>query len=222
VAYLVMIASHLHDETLGCGGVLARAFDPLVVFGAEPRDHGKEIGDFADELGFRCGRNGKEYEAKTLSLDRRTLVEKVQKILAAKSPDVACIPSSSYHQDHIVEFETAMGATRPLSITGYLAKAVIHYKYPGSAWNYGMREAYLSHYVDTSLVMDRKAIAVSHCNGADAASIPQSDDLSSPRRALKSLTRCKAATEGHAASWRSMSEQMGSISSGRFASGDNR
>jgi LmbE family N-acetylglucosaminyl deacetylase len=167
VADLVVIAPHMDDETLGCGGLLARAADPLVVFGVESRDVGIEIDEVAAELGFRfVVLNSKEYEARMLSLDRRALVGKVEKILAAESPKTVCIPSPSYHQDHTVMFEAGLAATRPLSRAGYVASTVLSYEYPGSAWSYDGREAELNYYMDISGVMDRKLAAVSRYNGS--------------------------------------------------------
>jgi LmbE family N-acetylglucosaminyl deacetylase len=159
----------MDDETLGCGGLLARATDPLVIFGVESRDKGIEIDEVSTELGFRfVVLHGPEYEARMLSLDRRALVGQVEKILTAETPDTVCIPSPSYHQDHVVMFESGLAATRPLSRAGYVAKAVLSYEYPGSAWSYDGREAELNYYVDISTVMDRKLAAVSHYNGSQA------------------------------------------------------
>jgi N-acetylglucosamine malate deacetylase 1 len=169
MADLAVIAPHMDDETLGCGGLLARASDPLVIFGVESRDQGIEIDEVAAELGFRfVVLNGKEYEARMLSLDRRALVGRVEKILAAESPETVCIPSPSYHQDHVVMFETGLAATRPLSRSGYVARTVLSYEYPGSAWSYDGREAELNYYVDISAVMDTKLAAVGHYNGSQA------------------------------------------------------
>jgi len=169
VADLVVIAPHMDDETLGCGGLLARATDPLVIFGVESRDAGIEIDEVAAELGFRfVVLQGSEYEARMLSLDRRALVGQVEKILAAETPDTVCIPSPSYHQDHVVMFEAGLAATRPLSRFGYVAKTVLSYEYPGSAWAYDGREAELNYYVDISAVMERKLAAVRHYNGSQA------------------------------------------------------
>jgi LmbE family N-acetylglucosaminyl deacetylase len=159
----------MDDETLGCGGLLARATDPLVIFGVESRDKGIEIDEVSTELGFRfVVLHGPEYEARMLSLDRRALVGQVEKILTAETPDTVCIPSPSYHQDHVVMFESGLAATRPLSRAGYVAKAVLSYEYPGSAWSYDGHEAELNYYVDISTVMDRKLAAVSHYNGSQA------------------------------------------------------
>jgi LmbE family N-acetylglucosaminyl deacetylase len=169
MADLIVIAPHMDDETLGCGGLIARATDPLVIFGVESRDEGIEIDHVARELGFRfVVLHGPEYEARMLSLDRRELVGRVEKILAAESPDTVCIPSPSYHQDHVVMFESGLAATRPLSRSGYVAKTVLSYEYPGSAWSFDGREAELNYYVDISSVIDRKMTAVRYYNGSQA------------------------------------------------------
>ena len=169
MADLVVIAPHMDDETLGCGGLLARATDPFVIFGVESRDEGIEIEEVAAELGFRfVVLYGREYEARMLSVDRRELVGRIEKILAAESPGTVCLPSPSYHQDHVVMFESGLAATRPLSRLGYLATTVLSYEYPGSAWGYDGQEIELNYYVDISSVMDRKLAAVGHYNGSQA------------------------------------------------------
>ena len=166
---LVVVAPHMDDETLGCGGLLARASDPLVIFGVESRDEGIEIEEVAGELGFRfVVLYGREYEARMLSVDRRELVGRIEKILAAESPGTVCIPSPSYHQDHVVMFESGLAATRPLSRFGYVATTVLAYEYPGSAWGYDGHEIELNYYVDIASVMDRKLAAVRRYNGSQA------------------------------------------------------
>ncbi len=169
MADLVVIAPHMDDETLGCGGMLACARDPFVIFGVESRDSGIEVDQVAAELGFRYRvLHGPEYEARMLCLDRRDLVGEIEKLLAAEAPDVVCIPSPSYHQDHVVMFEAGLAATRPLSRSGYVAATVLAYEYPGSAWAFDGREAELNYYVDISPVMDRKLAAVRRYGGSQA------------------------------------------------------
>jgi N-acetylglucosamine malate deacetylase 1 len=164
---LVVLAPHMDDETLGCGGLIARAADPFVIFGVESRDKGIEIDEVAAELGFRFSvLYGPEYEARMLALDRRELVGRIEKILVGESPDTVCIPSPSYHQDHVVMFESGLAATRPLSRSGYVARTVLSYEYPGSAWAYDGREGELNYYVDISSVMETKLAAVRYYNGS--------------------------------------------------------
>src|SRR5438105_4165491 len=112
----------MDDETLGCGGVLAAASDPVVLFGVWSRDDDVEVEDVAQILGFRYEvMYGSEYEARLLSIDRRELVGRLETVLAAERPQRVFIPAPSYHQDHVVLFEAGLAATRPFSRHGYLA-----------------------------------------------------------------------------------------------------
>ena len=166
MADLVVLSPHMDDETLGCGGLLASAHDPLVVFGVTARDEGIEVHEVADELGFRYQvLYGAEYEARMLGLDRRELVGRVEEVLAAEKPKRVCIPMPSYHQDHVVMFEVGLAATRPLSRMGYLAPTVLAYEYPGSAWGYEGRELDLNYYLDITPVMERKMRAIASTTG---------------------------------------------------------
>ncbi|MFI6598985.1 PIG-L deacetylase family protein [Nonomuraea sp. NPDC050536] len=159
---LVVIAPHMDDETLGCGGVLAMADDPMVVFVVAPTDDNVEIDQVADILGFRYTvLYEKEWEARLLSVDRRELVGRIESVLHAERPREVLIPAPSYHQDHVVTFEAGISATRPLSRNGYIAQMVASYEYPGSTWGFDGREIELNYYVDIESVRDLKLKAVS-------------------------------------------------------------
>lgn len=165
MADVVVIAPHMDDETLGCGGVLARACDPLVVFGVWSRDEKIEVDEVSKILGYRYEvLYDAEYEARLLSVDRRELVGKIEAVLHAERPRHVFIPSPSYHQDHVVMFESAVAATRPLSREGYVASLVATYEYPGSAWRRDGREEQLSYYVNIGSVIAQKLEAVQSYN----------------------------------------------------------
>lgn len=165
MADLVVLAPHMDDETLGCGGALALATDPLVIFGMQSRDEGIEVDLVSKELGFRfVTLYGPELESRLLSVDRRDLVGRVEEILHTELPGQVLIPSPSYHQDHNVLFEAGLAATRPMSRAGYVAKLVASYEYPGSAWRRDGREDHLTYYLDIAPVMEQKLTAVSMYN----------------------------------------------------------
>jgi LmbE family N-acetylglucosaminyl deacetylase len=166
VTDVVVLAPHMDDETLGCGGILALANDPLVVFAVASRDETIEVGAVARILGFRYTvLYPPDYEARLPALDRREFVASVERILHAENPQRVFIPSPSYHQDHNVLYEVGIAATRPLSREGYVARLVAAYEYPGSAWRRDGGEDRLNYYVNVEPVMERKLEAVA-CYGS--------------------------------------------------------
>lgn len=170
MADLVVLAPHMDDETLGCGGVLALAEDPLVIFAVAPRAEDIEIEMVAELLGFRyIVLYDAEWEARLLSVDRRELVCRIEEVLHDERPPRVLIPASSYHQDHAVLFEAGLSATRPMSRHGYMAAMVASYEYPGSAWGRGDGyEHELNYYVDISEVYSKKIEAVKWYQGSQA------------------------------------------------------
>ncbi|MFE7077100.1 PIG-L deacetylase family protein [Streptomyces sp. NPDC057620] len=169
MADLLVLAPHMDDETLGCGGVLALAEDPLVVFAVAPRDEGTEINAVAKLLGFRyIVLHGAEWEARLLSLDRRELVRRLEETLHAERPARVLIPAPSHHQDHVVVFEAGVSATRPMSRHGYVARMVATYEYPGSVWGRDGHEHELNYFVDISQVCSRKIEAVKQYQGSQS------------------------------------------------------
>jgi LmbE family N-acetylglucosaminyl deacetylase len=161
MADVVVFAPHMDDETLGCGGILAQAQDPLVVFAVMSRDEGIEYAEVGEILGFRHEvLYGKEMEARLLSLDRRELVGRLEEVLHRERPDTVFLPSPSYHQDHVALYEAGVAATRPLSREGYIAHIVASYEYPGSVWRHDGFEEMLTYYVDIEDVIETKLAAV--------------------------------------------------------------
>jgi LmbE family N-acetylglucosaminyl deacetylase len=176
MADLVVLAPHMDDETLGCGGVLAQSEDALVVFGVQSRDQRIEIDQVASLLGFRYTvLYGKEYEARLLGVDRRELVAKIETILREETPKKVLVPSPSYHQDHTTILEAGVAATRPLSREGYVAQFVASYEYPGSAWRRGAREDELNYFVPIGDVIERKIAAASLYRSQDGRAVIEPD-----------------------------------------------
>lgn len=175
---VLVIAPHMDDETLGCGGIIALANNPMVVFAVESRDAGIEVADVAKALGFRYEvLYDKAFEARLLSLDRRELVGRLEEILHAERPSKVFIPSPSYHQDHVVTFEAALAATRPMSRMGYTAKFVAAYEYPGSAWRRDGGEERLNYYVNIEHAIGAKLHAIDTYNDSQRGRALVSRDI---------------------------------------------
>jgi N-acetylglucosamine malate deacetylase 1 len=112
-----IIAPHCDDETLGCGGLLAKYADESGVIVLAEADEvrekeflrAKEILGYqrADFLGVPDG---------DLATDMRGLVGLLDKVLSSWRPTELYLPYPSLHQDHIAAYEAGMRAAR-LSMT---------------------------------------------------------------------------------------------------------
>lgn len=158
---LVILAPHMDDETLGCGGLLALANDPLVVFAVRTNVPDSDIDEVAQLLGFRYKvLYEKEYDSRLQQVDRSELIRRFEDVLHDERPQQVLIPEPSYHQDHVTVYECGIAATRPLSRRGYTAPFVATYEYPGSAWSRSGRESELNYFVDTTGVHKLKLDAI--------------------------------------------------------------
>lgn len=109
----LILAPHCDDETLGCGGLLAKYPDECVVIVmAQPDDvRAKEFKEAKHFLGY------KEHEFLGftdgfLERDMHGLVGVLDKIVARWQPEELYLPFPSMHQDHIAVYEAGVRAGR--------------------------------------------------------------------------------------------------------------
>lgn len=109
----IIIAPHCDDETLGCGGLLAKfPTECGVVVLAQPDDvRRKEFEEARHTLGYKHTeflnlRDG------YVGADMHALVGALDGVLGRLRPDEMYLPFPSMHQDHIAAYEGGVRASR--------------------------------------------------------------------------------------------------------------
>lgn len=125
----LVIAPHMDDESLGCGGLLAKHPDSATVVvvteSGETRraEHAKalEILGVADS---RC----LDFEDGTTQQHMSKLVRELDAVLAELRPDEIYLPFPSLHQDHIAVYEAGMRSSRlSMSADHWVPNSVLVY-----------------------------------------------------------------------------------------------
>jgi LmbE family N-acetylglucosaminyl deacetylase len=113
----VVVAPHCDDETLGCGGLIAKHSDSTaVVVLAEPDAvREKEFLRAKDVLRYAEHRFLNVPDG-SLDTDMRALVGELDVVLSEWRPQELYLPFPSLHQDHIAAYEAGMRSAR-LSMT---------------------------------------------------------------------------------------------------------
>lgn len=109
----LVIAPHMDDESLGCGGLLAKypeQTDILVLTDSGPTRAGEHAAALR-ELGARASRT-LGFADGELAGHTRELVTALDEVLAQLRPDAVYLPYPSLHQDHIAAYEAGMRACR--------------------------------------------------------------------------------------------------------------
>ncbi len=124
----LIIAPHIDDETVGCGGILD---DSCYVYfcgvdwfheitQAERLAEAKNVSEFF----------GYEYEVNTLPVVNdyygREFINIFQKLINEKQPDKIYIPYPSYNQDHREIYDAAMIALRPHDRNFFVKKVLVY------------------------------------------------------------------------------------------------
>ena len=109
----LVIAPHMDDESLGCGGLLAKhAADSTVVVVTQSGDtrrgehtRAMEVLGVAD---FRC----LDFEDGTTQQHMSDLVARLDEVMRDVRPEEVYLPFPSLHQDHIGVYEAGMRSSR--------------------------------------------------------------------------------------------------------------
>lgn len=172
---ILIIAPHADDEVLGCGGLIEKACRynnqvkvVVIAVGDINHPHSKEkvagttrIQELQDALAvLGCSDFEVMYNDKDSLLDtipKNEIISKLDKILDNFMPTMVFIPLPSYHQDHVVLFDTCFAALRPKP-TQFI-KLIAMYEYPLISWQYQKFWNTGELYLDLSSTMQKKVDA---------------------------------------------------------------
>ena len=109
----LILAPHADDETLGCGGLLAKYPDECaVVVLAEPDDvREKELHAAREILGYQQVIM-LDLPDGSVGQDMRALVGVLDDVVNLCRPDELYLPYPSMHQDHVATYEAGMRSSR--------------------------------------------------------------------------------------------------------------
>ena len=109
----LVIAPHMDDESLGCGGLLAKHPENATVLvvtqsGQTRRDEHAHAMDLLGVGDSRC----LDFEDGTTQQHMADLVRQLDVVMADVRPDEVYLPFPSLHQDHIAVYEAGMRSAR--------------------------------------------------------------------------------------------------------------
>ena len=161
---LLILAPHTDDESLGCGGLIARTIEEggevsVLVF---TTNYGVSTYDEFNKAMHVLNVSflSKQYFT-ALTFDQTAIIEMISVIettCRTFKPTTVAIPfQNSFHQDHEVIAKAAMSALRP---HGYIPQKVLAYEQPYyGIWDFG--DAFKpNYYVDITNYLDKKLEAL--------------------------------------------------------------
>jgi len=172
---ILIISPHADDEILGCGGLIEKGCRynnhvKVVVMAVGDIKHKHEegtvsgmirISEFKDAMEYLgCEDFEVVYDNEDSLLDtipRSEIISKLEGIINDFSPTMVFIPLPSYHQDHIVLYESCLAALRPGKNRSI--KLIAMYEYPMSNWYYQRFWMTGELYLDISSTIDKKITA---------------------------------------------------------------
>lgn len=109
----LVLAPHCDDETLGCGGLLAKYPDECgVVVASEPDEVRRKEFKVAQEILGYATAHVLGLPDGNIGADMHTLVGLLDEVVAEYQPQELYLPFPSMHQDHIAVYEAGMRAGR--------------------------------------------------------------------------------------------------------------
>lgn len=138
----LIIAPHVDDEILGCGGILSSNFFILHCGLAESQDHGeiflsrkfriKEFEKVKEKVGFEY----KVLHHPVNNMQTHKMIKDIENIINKVEPEEIYIPSPSYNQDHKAVYDACLIALRPHDVNFFVNRVSV-YEQPQDLWESG-------------------------------------------------------------------------------------
>jgi LmbE family N-acetylglucosaminyl deacetylase len=109
----LIIAPHADDETLGCGGIIARDPDDVTVLVLSDKDDGRmeEFHLARKILGYKRFIEP-AFRTGSLAADTRAVTSHLDAVIREVKPTELYLPTPGAHQDHIAAYECGIRAAR--------------------------------------------------------------------------------------------------------------
>lgn len=169
----LIVAPHPDDETLGCGGILAKYPDDCVVAVLSDKNDGRMDEFYCAKgiLGYNSNVKA-EFATGSLMAKSREVTSWLDNLIRQIKPDELYLPTPGAHQDHIASYESGIRASR-LSYTNgaWFVPSVFLYDIPSYSTDlYTIPYPWNRFEVLTEAQMDAKERAIeayqSQMNGA--------------------------------------------------------
>lgn len=131
----LILAPHADDETLGCGGLIAKDPNGVTVAVMSDKDDGRmdEFEAARKILGYHYTYEP-TFPTGELQANARGLVTRIDQLVRALKPMELYLPAPGIHQDHIAVYEAGIRAARLSYTSGsWFVPTVLLYEVPGYA-----------------------------------------------------------------------------------------
>ena len=185
----LVIAPHMDDESLGCGGLLAKNAEDatVVVVTQSGTTRREEHARAMDILGVADSRS-LDFEDGTTQQHMSRLVAALDDVMSEVQPEEVYLPFPSLHQDHIAVYEAGMRSARlSMSVDHWVPNSVLVYDI--AVYDVNLYPSDLRWNVFEALTEEQADLKAAAC----AAYVSENPGGAHPMNSIKEI----AATVGH-------------------------